>query len=137
MLLFPRYSVKPMRNNYLSKSIGRNMSGEDSSTGRKNSSKAFSFGKKPSDVMHNQKYTCNLQNRAEKTYAQGGRKKQSANIYKKSSKSNNDPGINKSSSKHSIKCSGTNSKIKLRKNNGFFDPSEQHSSRRTEGKHFN
>ena len=57
----------------------------------------------------------------------------SANIYKKSTKGQN---FNKSSSKHSIKCSGTSNKLKLKlRKNGFFDDSEQVSSHRADGRH--
>lgn len=49
----------------------------------------------------------------------------------KSSKSKYPSYINKSSSKHSIKCTGTSGKVKLKlKKNGFFDEPDQISSHR-------
>ena len=52
----------------------------------------------------------------------GDKSKMSANVYKKITKGKN---YDKKSSKHSIKCSGTNSKLKLKlKKNGFFDESD-------------
>lgn len=108
-----------MKNSYISKSIGRNISSETSSTGRKQNEKTFSFANKSNnEVRSSGKYTCNLSKK----------KKISSNVYNKSTKGKS---CNKKSNKHSIKCSGTNSKLKLKlKKNGFFEEGEPLNSHR-------
>lgn len=84
--MHPQYSVKPMKNNYISKSMARNHSWENSSTGRKHSDKTFDFvNQTTNDVRCSNKYTWNLQNPNASIEVEGGRKKISANIYKKKS----------------------------------------------------
>ena len=59
----PNTSVfsKTFEKNYISKSIARNMSEENSSTGRRQNEKTFSFVNKSSnDVKTSDKYSCNL-----------------------------------------------------------------------------
>lgn len=125
---------KTFEKDYISKSIARNMSWEDSSTGRKNE-KTFSFiNKTTGDVRSSDKYTWNLRSKADCIEVDPSENtKISANIYKKSTKGKT---YDKTSSKHSIKWSGTSNKLKLKlKKNGFFDDSEQVSSNRAEGRH--
>ena len=110
---------KTFEKNYISKSIGRNISSENSSAGRKQNEKTFSFVNKANkEIKSSEKYTCNLSKK----------KKISSNVYNKSTKSKN---YNKNSNKHSIKCSGTNNKLKFKmKKNGFFDEGEPLNSHR-------
>ena len=81
----PNTSVfsKTFEKNYISKSIVRNMSEENSSTGRKQNEKTFSFVNKSSnEVKTSEKYSWNLTKNKNDIEIKNNNKKINSNFYK-------------------------------------------------------
>lgn len=74
---------KTFEKNYISKSIVRNMSEENNSTGRKQNEKTFNFVNKGSnEAKASDKYSCNLTKNKDDIEIKNNNKKINSNFYK-------------------------------------------------------